>query len=246
MKGHSRPSGNIGKRQSCAKSQGTQPGSGNMPVTAMPRAGDVDAAFQASLPGRPRGGVDPASQLALGDPPKAASQCFFKPVFLLLVLISLAACSESKKAGIESQSPLQEIRGLSMFEMSRGSYTWNLKASYAEISEHEDKILLSMPEIEFYTQGKPVSAIRGRRGELITQARDMNLHDDVVARSLEDGTVLKSRSLHFTFSSNKIWSTDDVVLYQGKTVVKGKGFSANPDMSEIIIENQETVFGDRD
>lgn len=169
------------------------------------------------------------------------SQCFFKPVFLFLISVSLAACSEGKKAGIESQA-VQEIRGLSMFEMSRGSYTWNLKASYAEISEHEDKILLSMPEIEFYTQGKPVSAIKGRRGELITQSRDMNLYDDVVARSLEDGTVLKSRSLHFTSSSNKIWSTDDVVLYQGKTVVKGKGFSANSDMSEIIIENQETVF----
>lgn len=167
-----------------------------------------------------------------------------KPLLTLLALAALSGCLGGRNDGPDS-GPVQKIEGLSMFEMSRGSYTWGLDAAFAKIYEQEEKAYLTLPKMIFYRQGKIISKVRGKKGELITNTKDIDLKDDVVVESLVDGAILKSPSLHFSSASNKIWSTDKVTLYQGGTVVHGRGFTANPDLSEVVIEKQKTLLGSR-
>ncbi|MFH1618343.1 MAG: LPS export ABC transporter periplasmic protein LptC [bacterium] len=162
------------------------------------------------------------------------------PLIFSLLLCACREAGESVSSG--DAGPVQQMSGLTMRAMNRGFYTWDLTSDFAVLAEAESKARLTNPKINFHRQGKIVSRVSALRGTLFTATKDMELRDNVVVNAVEDESVLKGKTLYFTSATDKIWSRDSVTLYQQGSVVKGKGFFANPDLSEIVIEKQKTIF----
>ena len=131
---------------------------------------------------------------------------------------------------------------LSMYEMENGSYKWEVKAAEAIIRGTDERALLTKPVMKFYKDGKVISVVKSQKGMLFPETKDIDLKDDVFVETISDGSVLRGKTLHFSSSQNKIWSKDPVILDRSGTKINGAGFTAKPDLSEIIIEKQETVF----
>lgn len=71
--------------------------------------------------------------------------------------------------------------------------------------------------------------------------KEAQLERNVVVRSKADGMTLLTSRLFFSSRMNKIWTDDPVTILKGDTVTRGRGFTANPDLSEIEISRQETT-----
>lgn len=127
-----------------------------------------------------------------------------------------------------------------MSESKEGLLAWSLKARGARMSEKEGLILFSYPKVKFYDGGKLASEITAEAGEMKTLTRDAVLTGGVKVNSKRDGMNLSSSRLYFSSARGKVWTDDEVTINRGKTVIRGRGFTANPDLSEIEIKRQET------
>lgn len=104
-------------------------------------------------------------------------------------------------------------------------------------------MVFSSPVMQFYDANKVSSVIKARSGLLEPSKKSAVLSIDVSVDAKKDGMLLKTEKLYYSSAKGKIWTDEKVTLFRGKTVIKGRGFTANPDLSEIEIEHQETKLG---
>ena len=70
--------------------------------------------------------------------------------------------------------------------------------------------------------------------------KDAELVKNVLVVSKIEPMTLETTKLFFSSGKNKIWTDEEVTILRGKNVIRGRGFTANPDLSEIEITRQET------
>lgn len=95
----------------------------------------------------------------------------------------------------------------------------------------------------FYENDKLSSELEAETGFMSIPSKEARLEKSVKVVSKAEGMTLFTARLFFSSARNKIWTDDPVTIYKGKTVTRGRGFTANPDLSEIEISRQETVTG---
>lgn len=156
----------------------------------------------------------------------------------LLLLPLLAACGET--ASHESLPGVSLLENFSMAEASQGASRWRLDADRARLDEKKGVITFSSPRLKFYDADKVSSEITSKTGSLKMQEKAATLNDEVEIRSLRDGMRLSTTKLYYSSARGKIWTEEPVTIHKGRTVIKGRGFTANPDLSEIEIQHQET------
>ncbi len=160
-----------------------------------------------------------------------------KKLFPLLIL-AFAACS---KAGSREAAPgVSLLRNFSMAETASGVSDWRLDAETGRLDEKKGVITFTAPRIKFYDQDKVSSEITARSGLLQMQDKTAELTDEVEVDARKDGMRLQTTKLYYSSARAKIWTGEPVTIYKGRTVIKGRGFTANPDLSEIEIQHQET------
>ncbi|NLO90721.1 MAG: LPS export ABC transporter periplasmic protein LptC [Elusimicrobia bacterium] len=159
-------------------------------------------------------------------------------------LLALCACSHQGSDQNEAAFPVQKVSGLDMSEIHNSSTTWRLKTPSAQILEKSGKAMLASPEIEFMEKNEVVSRITASRSELMLDTKDMVMEDNVVARSLRDKTTLETSLLRYSPSRKKIYTEKEVLITQNGTRMKGHNFEANPDLSEISLENQVALLAE--
>ena len=156
----------------------------------------------------------------------------------ILILLAFAACSDGVPA--ETARGMSLFSGLSVSEMDSNSRKWHLVSPAASMEDLESRMLFSRPVIQFYTDGKVSSIIKAQSGQFEPLKKSAVLSADVSVDAKNDGMLLKTEKLYYSSEKGKIWTNEKVTLFRDKTVTNGKGFTANPDLSEIEIEHQET------
>jgi len=160
-----------------------------------------------------------------------------KKLFPLLFL-ALAACSGDETR--EAAPGVSLLKDFSIAETEDGLARWRLDSLTARMNEKAGMIYFAAPRIKFYDEDKISSEITSRTGTLQMQKKAAELTDDVVVNARKDGMRLNTTRLFYSSARGKIWTEEPVTIYKGRTIIKGRGFTANPDLSEIQIEHQET------
>ena len=156
----------------------------------------------------------------------------------LVLLLALAACSD---ADIREAAPgVSLLKNFTMAEADAGVFNWRLEAETGRLDEKKGLITFSAPRIKFYDQDKVSSEITSRAGLLRMEEKAAELTDQVEVDAKKDGMRLKTTRLYYSSARAKIWTGEPVTIYKGRTVISGRGFTANPDLSEIEIQHQET------
>jgi len=161
-----------------------------------------------------------------------------RTALLLLSAACLAGCSGASQG--EAAAGVSLLKGFSIAESGAGQSRWRLDSESARMDERAGVITFTAPKIKFYDADKPSSEITSRSGLLRMRERAAELTDQVRVDSLRDGMRLETTRLFYSSAKGKIWTEEPVTIHKGRTVVKGRGFTANPDLSQIQIEHQET------
>jgi LPS export ABC transporter protein LptC len=161
-----------------------------------------------------------------------------KRLLPVLLAAALAACSPGGTR--ESAPGISIIRGLSVSETDGPDRKWVLDSELARMDEKKGITYFTAPHIKFYTAGAVSSVITSRSGFMQMRKKAAELTGDVHVNSQTDGMLLLTTRLYYSSARGKIWTEEPVTIYKEKTIITGKGFTANPDLSEIEIEHQET------
>ncbi len=156
----------------------------------------------------------------------------------LLMAAALAGCSAGEHR--EAAPGVSLLKKFSIAESDSSSLRWRLDSAGGRLDEKKSVISFDFPKIQFYDLGKVTSEITSRTGVLQMREKAAELTDDVQVDSKKDGMRLKTTKLYYSSARGKIWTEEAVTIYRGHTVIKGRGFVANPDLSEIEIQHQET------
>ncbi len=160
---------------------------------------------------------------------------------LALTLLALGACSA--KGSAPAAPGVSLLRDFSIAETAAGISHWRLDSETASMDEKKGLIHFSAPRIHFYDADKVSSEITSRTGFLQMYKKEVELTDDVVVNAKKDGMLLKTTKLYYSSARGKVWTDEPVIIYRDRTVIRGRGFTANPDLSEIEIKHQETRMG---
>ncbi len=156
----------------------------------------------------------------------------------LLLAAGLAACS--REGAREAAPGVSLLKDFSIAETDAGQSRWRLESPVANMDEKAGVIRFVSPRVRFYDDDKLSSEISSRAGTLQMKSKEAVLTDDVAVNSVRDGMKLSTTRLFYSSAKGKIWTDDPVTILKGRTVIKGRGFTANPDLSQIQIEHQET------
>ena len=156
----------------------------------------------------------------------------------LPLLLALAACGGQPAQEVLPGTSLLE--NFSIAENSAGESRWSLDAQKGRLDEKGGLITFTSPRVKFYDKDKVSSEITARAGSLKMHEKSAVLSDEVEVHALRDGMRLSTSRLYYSSARGKIWTDEPVTIHKERTVIKGRGFTANPDLSEIEIRYQET------
>ncbi len=161
----------------------------------------------------------------------------------LLLAAGLAACS---RGGAREAAPgVSLLKDFSIAETDAGQSRWRLESPAADMDEKAGLIRFTSPRVRFYDGDRLSSEISSRSGTLQMKSKEAVLTDDVAVNSVRDGMRLTTSRLFYSSARGKVWTDDPVTILKGRTVITGRGFTANPDLSQIQIEHQETRVAPR-
>ncbi|MDA8131482.1 MAG: LPS export ABC transporter periplasmic protein LptC [Elusimicrobia bacterium] len=160
-----------------------------------------------------------------------------KPLLPLIALFAAGCGGGTTGTALPGVSLLENF---SMAETSPAGTRWSLDANKGRMDEKNSLMTFTTPRLKFYEAGKVTSTIASRTGSLKMQERSAVLNEEVEVDSMRDGMRLTTTKLYYGSARGKIWTEEPLTIYKGKTVIQGRGFTANPDLSEIEIHHQET------
>ncbi|MFA5161031.1 MAG: LPS export ABC transporter periplasmic protein LptC [Elusimicrobiales bacterium] len=109
------------------------------------------------------------------------------------------------------------------------------------VYNHQTALLSSESPVRMKTvRDNSVSTVTARKGSYDAAGRSAVFTGNVVARSEKDKTMLETEKLFYSAKRALIYTDEAVRLTGDSTVVRGRGFEAKPDLSEISVMNQET------
>ena len=133
------------------------------------------------------------------------------------------------------------MTGVRISEITDNTVRWTMDSGTARFEDGETKIYFDSPKMHLFDGGKPSSDLYAETGFINMVKKDAQLETNVKVVSRSDGMTLLTSRLFFSSEKDKIWTDDPVTILKGKTVTRGRGFTANPDLSKIEITRQETT-----
>lgn len=160
--------------------------------------------------------------------------------FGLALLLAAAGCSGR---GDSAPPPAGAglLKGVRLSQMSSNASDWTLDAMAARLEESETRIYFEAPRLKFFEKEQATSELSADTGFLDLMKKDAELVKNVVVVSWTERMTLKTGKLFFSSRKNKIWTDEEVTVLRGRNMMRGRGFTANPDLTEIEIIRQETM-----
>lgn len=169
---------------------------------------------------------------------------------LCLVLLACLGCRrENPVKGLESLNklpvPEQTIANFSIESFAEGVRDWTLNAPRADLFETDNRLEVSSPSVRFFENGEPSSTLVAGQGRLQTDTKDLWAWGGVVMTSTQN-VKLTSDWVRYDSALDRILSTAPVTVVRGRSVSKGVGWEATPDLSKIIVHQQRIEIDDSD
>lgn len=162
------------------------------------------------------------------------------------IAVGLAACGGKPAAPDNAAAiPDQVIREFRMDTYAKGARTWSLTAPEARMYDAAQRADLDKPEVRFFSGNRPGSVVTAAHGDMNTRTRDMGAGGGVVIVSTE-GARLETPWMRYDSQKDLLFSTAAVVMTRGRSVVKGVGWSARPDFSEMEVRRQRGEIAPED
>jgi LPS export ABC transporter protein LptC len=168
---------------------------------------------------------------------------------LLGILLMVAACRRKPSGPAEAQSPdMEPDQTLATFTMD--SYVgalrqWSLKSPHADLFDREHRVELVSPQVRFFNEGRAGSKVNAAQGRLDTETKDFWAGGGVVMAST-DGVHLESDWVRYEKSADRFVSTAPVTVTRGRSIVKGVGWEARSDLSDMVIREQRGEIAPED
>ncbi|MBK8575848.1 MAG: LPS export ABC transporter periplasmic protein LptC [Elusimicrobia bacterium] len=122
---------------------------------------------------------------------------------------------------------------------------WSLRSPHADIFDRDHRVELADPHVRFFSNGRSGSSVAARRGRLNTETNDFWAGDGMVMVST-DGVRLESDWMRYEKSADRFISTAPVTVTRGRSIVKGVGWEARSDLSEMVIREQRGEIAPED
>ncbi len=161
--------------------------------------------------------------------------------FLIAAVLTPSGCRHSSKQ-IAPEESQQVFTNLSLNQTDAGSAVWKLKTASAAIDKNKNIAHLQFPRMTFYKNGRVTSTLFSDTGILQTQSQNLHLEGHVVAKSLQDNTVLNTEALDYSSATKKFTTNRAVTLTRPSGIVHGLGLEANSYFSQIRIFHQNAVI----
>ena len=155
--------------------------------------------------------------------------------------LAFSACSGHPPGGVAVQEGASLLTGVNVSQVDNNLLKWTLVANTARFEDGETKIYFDNPKMDLFEDNKVASKLKAEIGFLNMTKKDAQLEKNVRVESKADGMVLLAPRLFFSSEKNKIWTDDPVTIFKANAVTRGRGFRANPDLSEMEITQQETT-----
>lgn len=134
----------------------------------------------------------------------------------------------------------QEIKGLKMYEFRSGKTEWQVTAKKAKLSDRTEMAELISPAVEIRKDDKLAAHIKADNGTVDMTGRIVTLTNNVSGMSEEEKVAIATEKLMYDIPGDRIWTDAPIKLTRNGVTVRGRGFTAKPDLSEIEIRKQET------
>ncbi|OGS51827.1 MAG: LPS export ABC transporter periplasmic protein LptC [Elusimicrobia bacterium RIFOXYB2_FULL_62_6] len=157
----------------------------------------------------------------------------------MALLLAAAGCS-GRGDGAPAPAGAGLLKGVRLSQMTSGVSDWTLDAKAARLEESETRIYFEGPALRFFDKSGIASELGADSGFLDLTKKDAELLKNVVVVSHTERMTLKTEKLFFSSEKKKIWTDEEVTVLRGKNVMRGSGFTANPDLTEIEITRNET------
>ena len=168
---------------------------------------------------------------------------------LLACWVIGAACRRTTGPPSAASSAEKEPdQTLSTFVMD--SYTgalrqWSLKSPHANLFDQEHRVDLATPQVRVFNAERAGSNVTASVGWLDTETHDFWAGGGVVMVST-DGVHLESDWVRYEKVSDRFVSTAPVTVTRGRSVVRGVGWEARSDLSEMVIRDQRGEIAPED
>jgi LPS export ABC transporter protein LptC len=160
-----------------------------------------------------------------------------------IILTFLFSCSEEKiqpqieKSIIEGEIPSNESWNSKIMFTDEGRIKAVLYSNHLKMFEIQKTTLLEGVKINFYNNvQKNTSWLTSLRGKVNDVTKDMYAIDNVVAQN-DSGTVLKTSSLMWRNSDQKIITDKFVTITSPKEIIQGFGLESDQHLENYKIFN---------
>ncbi|HBO84481.1 MAG: LPS export ABC transporter periplasmic protein LptC [Deltaproteobacteria bacterium GWC2_42_11] len=177
-----------------------------------------------------------------------------KILLAALLLASISAIGVSLFINFQSRNGIKDtyqkvssnasatINNIHYIEDKNGRKEWELDALKAEYFKEDDTTIFEDVKVIFYAKDGKTFVVKGKRGKLVNQTKDVEINGDVSVIS-EDGYKLTTESLRFEAGIKQI-KTDDRVFLTGSTIdVEGVGLLIDINKETVsVLKNVRTVL----
>lgn len=156
----------------------------------------------------------------------------------LALALLLAGCTSP--AGLPALSPSQEAKGFDLTRSLKGEVEWKLQSPRAVFQEQNSSAKLDSPRITLFKRGKPQTEARADTGVIDLDTHDTVLSGIVNVNNTIEKISLKTDLLQYVAKAKEFRTDRPVEIRRPEGVMRGRGMTANQDLTEIHVRNQVT------
>jgi LPS export ABC transporter protein LptC len=138
--------------------------------------------------------------------------------------------------------PTQVIDNFTLTETDAENVAWRLKADRADVYDYAHEARVFDVHVDFYEEGVYSSTLTAREGTVDLLQHSMTARGDVVLVSRKDGAVLKTEELSWDADGHRIYSESYATLERGRSVIRGRGFTATPGLESFSTHELDADF----
>lgn len=155
-----------------------------------------------------------------------------------LLLLGAGACAADPEGPAPAAS--QEAKGFTLRRSRAGAVEWRLDSPRAVFAEARALARLETPVIELFARGKTETKARAEKGEIDLNTHDTLLTGAVRVENAAEKISLKTDRLNYVASAREFRTDRPVEIRRPEGVMRGRGMTANHDLTEIHVKKQET------
>jgi len=138
------------------------------------------------------------------------------------------------------ETPKLEIENFRLIQTTGDKKQWELEAARAIEYEENVEIEIKDTKIKFFKDNKPVLTLKADEGTIDLMTKNIKIAGNVDAVS-SDGLKLKTESLRWLSSDEKLVTDDHIFLTRAGMKIEGEGLEADMELGKLQIKKSTRV-----